>query len=97
MNEKRQGNFINKLECILDVKFAIIQAQDFQEIVRWDESRTMIDILNLETMENIILPQFFRHKKYNSFVRQLNIYGFKKIKLNAGIRFTHDYLLQGRP
>lgn len=48
-------------------------------------------------MQTEITPKFFRHSKFESFVRQLNLYGFRKIKGQGRLRFTHSILLNGQP
>lgn len=82
----------------------------FKPSLRSDDGETFI-VKNTDVFEKKIIPQFFKHSKFSSFVRQLNFYGFRKIKYADTIkidakleaetanfwRFRHEKFVRGKP
>jgi len=80
------------------------------EIASWSEEREVSFVIkNPKRFASEIIPQYFKHSNFASFVRQLNFYGFRKIKtdfvklidesnhVEAGYwYFRHDKFLKGR-
>jgi len=76
----------------------------------WSDDGDTFLIKEPEVFAREIIPQFFKHNNFSSFVRQLNFYGFRKIK-NDPIKlsdernnieskwwkFKHEKFLKGRP
>jgi HSF-type DNA-binding len=76
---------------------------------RYDDGKTFV-VKDTEGFSNTIIPQYFKHNNFSSFVRQLNFYGFRKIK-SGSLRITdaasseeskywqfrHEMFQRGRP
>jgi hypothetical protein len=56
------------------------QNPSYRSILGWSDKNTVIEVLDCHKLEKDILPFYFRHTKFESFVRQLNLYGFRKLK-----------------
>ncbi|GAA6011886.1 hypothetical protein JCM11491_000091 [Sporobolomyces phaffii] len=64
--------FISKLNYLLE-------HPEYEPWIRWDASGTHILIAHTKPRLLEILARYFRHTTIASFVRQLNIYGFKRV------------------
>lgn len=71
----------------------IARSQLYSHIVRWDKSGRLLCFVCVQALEEAVLPHYFRHSRYSSFVRQLNMYGFtkKKADKNAAAAFYHPH------
>ena len=60
--------------------YEILSKEEYSDIIYWSQNGSYIIIANAHLLEQKILPIYFNHKNYSSFVRQLNMYNFHKIR-----------------
>ena len=71
---------INKSESFLSKLHVILSDNTYNEIIHWDTDGKRIIVKDVINLCNLVLPKFYKHRNYSSFVRQLNMYGFHKSK-----------------
>ncbi|KAL0085245.1 HSF-type DNA-binding-domain-containing protein [Phycomyces blakesleeanus] len=74
-----------------------------QDFISWSDNGQAICVPNAATFAKSVLPRYFKHSNWPSFVRQLNLYGFRKV-YHVGIspevtqhavwQFKHEYFQQ---
>lgn len=88
--------FLNKL-------YDILSNPKHSHIICWAGDGDRFNILNPKALQKEIIPVYFKHKNLKSFVRQLNLHGFKKIRVGARITestidsYRHTLFRQNRP
>ena len=88
--------FLNKL-------YDILCTPKLAHIICWAGDGDRFNILNPRAFQEEILPTYFKHKNLKSFVRQLNLHGFKKIRIGARITestidsYRHTHFGLNRP
>jgi hypothetical protein len=79
--------FIGKL-------FSMVNDLCNQHLISWSSTGNTFFIYNAPRFSQEILPIYFKHSNYSSFVRQLNMYGFHKInKSPRGQRGNNEFEL----
>lgn len=71
--------------------YEILNNESLNSIIRWTEDGSSFIISDIYNFTNSVLPTFFKHKNLSSFIRQLNMYGFRKEKEDDSqtLEFTH--------
>lgn len=72
------------------------------DIASWSLNGSTIIIKNSEKLASTIIPIYFKHSNFASFVRQLNIYGFRKLRLDSArnpmwSEFAHPLFQRDHP
>ncbi|CAM9216303.1 unnamed protein product [Discosporangium mesarthrocarpum] len=70
----------------------------------WSRRGDTFTVKDPEAFAENEIPKFFKHNKFSSFVRQLNFYGFRKVKSNISVEetdskwweFKHDLFQRGK-
>ena len=88
----KQGNksvpaFLNKL-------FNMVSDTLTDYCISWNLDGSCFVILNKQVFTEQVLPRFFKHANFSSFVRQLNMYGFHKIPYFDGSSQDNDNIIQ---
>lgn len=63
------------------------------DLIRWIDTSRFV-VVNPESLAAHILPNYYKHSNFNSFVRQLHGYGFHKEAMDDGsVQFYHTSFL----
>lgn len=82
MLSRKRSNFERNRKCesFLSRLHSILSNKIYDNIIRWSNDGNRIIIIDVNKLSEIILPKFYKHHNYSSFVRQLNMYDFHKSK-----------------
>jgi len=85
------GSFLSKT-------FTIFNTESYAQYCGFSPDGEVIVIHNVHEFAAKILPRHFKHSNMQSFVRQLNMYGFRKITSEpATAKFRHPNFKRARP
>jgi len=98
----------SNLPAFLNKLYGMVNSSDTDPWVCWNEDGTSFIIPNNNALAEHVLGRHFKHNNFNSFVRQLNMYGFHKVPhLNHGVlhnnglpevwEFTNEHFLRDKP
>ncbi|PNT02086.1 hypothetical protein POPTR_015G141100v4 [Populus trichocarpa] len=59
--------------------FKIVDDHTIDDVISWNEDGSSFVVWNPTLFSRDLLPKFFKHNNFSSFVRQLNTYGFRKV------------------
>ena len=85
--------------------WALVNDPTCDDLITWDSSGGSFHVYDQARFSREILPRYFKHNNFASFIRQLNMYGFRKVSSiehgslkNEGddIEFAHPHFLRGQ-
>ena len=90
---KKKGEYPNFLLKL----YQILENESYKDIIHWTEDGKYFIISNLHDFTEKILPKYYKHNNYSSFIRQLNMYDFHKKKSGQNEHvFHHNYFIRNR-
>ncbi|KAL3627640.1 Flocculation suppression protein [Castilleja foliolosa] len=63
-------------------------------VISWTCNGTSFVITNPHSFSDNVLPMYFRHNNFQSFIAQLNSYGFRKVSWEHW-EYSHEYFRKG--
>ncbi|XP_008782512.1 heat shock factor protein HSF30-like [Phoenix dactylifera] len=59
--------------------FEMVEDPETDAVVSWSRARNSFVVWDSHRFATTLLPRYFKHNNFSSFIRQLNTYGFRKV------------------
>ncbi|XP_039976837.1 heat shock factor protein 1 isoform X2 [Xiphias gladius] len=86
--------------------WTLVEDPDTDPLICWSPSGTSFHVFDQGRFSKEVLPKFFKHNNMASFIRQLNMYGFRKVvHIEQGglvkperddTEFQHPFFIRGK-
>ncbi|CAK7327612.1 unnamed protein product [Dovyalis caffra] len=79
----------------LSKTYDIIEDSPTNHIISWSRGNNSFVVWDPHAFTTSLLPRYFKHSNFSSFVRQLNTYGFRKVNPDRW-EFANECFLRGK-
>lgn len=92
----QKNSFLGKL-------FSILSNASLAQVISWADEGDRFQIFDNDRLQNEVIPAYFKHKNLKSFIRQLNLHGFKKLRGRAKAKeqsqdmYKHNFFRRDQP
>uniref|UniRef100_A0A3Q3MA02 Heat shock transcription factor 4 n=2 Tax=Mastacembelus armatus TaxID=205130 RepID=A0A3Q3MA02_9TELE len=99
------SSYASNVPAFLTKLWTLVEDPETNHLICWSTTGTSFHVFDQGRFAKEVLPKYFKHNNMASFVRQLNMYGFRKVVNieQSGLvkperddtEFQHLYFLQG--